>query len=130
MTYATRADLETRFGEDELIQRESVLPADAIVRILAGADAEINSYVSGRYPVPLNPVPDNVINLASAIARYHYLGDAASDRARQDYEDARAYLRDIQAGKARLDVPVANAASSAETVVVVGRGKLFGGGLR
>lgn len=131
MTYATRADLEDRYGADEVALRESVLPAGAVGRILTGADAEIDSYVSSRYTVPLSPVPANIVNLAAAIGRYHLLGEAATDRARQDYEDARSYLRDVQAGRALLEsaAPLAGSAPS-ETVVVSSREKVFKGGLR
>lgn len=102
MAYAIRTDLEAAYGAAEIAQRESMLPAGAVDRALADADAFIDGYASGRYAVPLSPVPANVLRLACAIARYNLLGDAATDRARADYEDAVAWLKDLAAGRVTL----------------------------
>ena len=131
MSYATRTDLEERYGASELTQRESVLAAGAVASALADADAMIDSYCAGRYAVPLSPVPPNLPGLACAIARYIILGDSATDMARKNYEDARAYLRDVQAGRALLEsaAPLAGSAPAA-TVEMVTRDKVFNGCLR
>lgn len=102
MTYATRTDLEERYGVDELAQRESMLPAGAVDRALADADAMIDGYLAGRYAVPLSPVPDNLPRVACQLARYGLLGNAADERARQDYADAAAWLKDVAAGRVIL----------------------------
>lgn len=131
MSYATRADLEFRYGAEEVSIRESVLPAGALDRILQSVDAEIDAYLAGRYAIPLSPVPENIVNFAAAIARYRLLGESTSEHARTEYEDARAFLRDVQAGRARLDAAATVAgASPSEAVIVTGRGRVFGGGLR
>lgn len=131
MTYAARADMEDRYGITEISQRESMLPAGALDRALADADAEIESYVGGRYTVPLSPVPASVVRLACSIARYHLLGDAVTERSRNDYQDARAFLRDVQAGRAQLEsaAPLASAAP-ANTVSIETRERIFSGGLQ
>lgn len=131
MPYATRADLQDRYGLDEIGQRESMLPPGALDLALADADAEIDGYLAGRYAVPVTPAPAALVKMAAAIARYNLLGDSATERARNDYQDARALLRDIQAGRAQLDTAIAPAsAESGGTVTVVnGRDKAFGGGL-
>lgn len=102
-SYATLTDLKQRYGVDEAAQREATIGPGAVNRALADADAEIDSYLAGAYQVPLTPVPTTIRRLACAIARYHLLGDAATETARRDYEDARAFLRDVQAGRAQLD---------------------------
>lgn len=132
MTYATRIDLEDRYGADEIAQRESMLPVGAVDRALADADAEIDSYLTGRYALPLSPVPANIGRVASAIARYQLLGDAVTEVARKHYEDARAWLKDVAAGRAQIDgaTPTAAAAPSATVEYVVGRDKAFTGGLQ
>lgn len=132
MTYATRTDLEERYGADELTQRESVLPAGAVVRALSDADAEVNSYVAGAYALPLNPVPTNIVRIAAAVARYRLLGDAATEQARQDYEDAIRFLRDIQSGRATLmdAAPIAGNTPAATIAVTNGRSKAFTGGIQ
>ena len=102
MPYATRADLEDRYGSDELTQRETMLPAGAVDKALLDADALINSYCAGRYTVPLSPVPSNVPLIACQLARYGLLGNAADERSRTDYQDAINWLKDVAAGRAVL----------------------------
>lgn len=102
MTYAVRADLEDRYGAEELTQRETMLPAGAVAQALADADAVIDGYTAGRYTVPLSPVPSNLPRVACQLARYGLLGNAADERARKDYEDAMAWLKDVAAGRVIL----------------------------
>lgn len=102
MTYATRTTLEQHYGVDEVAQRESALPAGSITNALTDADAMINGYLAGRYSMPLSAVPDNLPQVAAAIARYALLGDAATERSRNDQKDAIAWLRDVQAGRVLL----------------------------
>jgi phage gp36-like protein len=132
MPYAIRTDLEERYGADELTQRESVLPAGAVARALADADVEIDSYLATRYSAPLSPVPDNVTRIAAAIARYRILGDAVTELARKEYEDARGWLKEVAAGRAQINgaTPLAAAAPSATVDYVVGRDKAFTGGIQ
>lgn len=131
MPYASRADLEDRYGADEVAQRESMLPDGAVDRILLAVDAQVDAYLAARYAVPLLPVPEIIRSQALAIARYLLLGEAASDRVRQDFDDARAFLRDVQAGRSVLpSVALTPGAAPADSVVLMGRAKVFGGGLR
>lgn len=132
MTYATRTDLEERYGATELTQRETVLPAGAVARALSDADVEIDSYLATRYGVPMSPIPSNVTRVAAAIARYRILGDAVTDLARKEYEDARAWLKDVAAGRVQITgaTPLAEAAPSATVDYVVGRDKAFTGGIQ
>jgi len=132
MTYATRTDLEERYGADELTQRESMLLAGAVARALADADAEIDSYVAGAYAVPLNPVPANIVRVACSIARYRLLGSSSDEQARKDYEDAIRLLRDVQGGRAVLmaAAPLAGNTPAATIAVTNGREKAFGGGIQ
>jgi len=124
--YATRIDLEERYGEEELAQREAVLRPGAVERALADADAEIDSYVGGRYALPLSPVPVTIVRVACAVARYYLLGDSVTEQARKGYEDARAFLRDVQAGRASLEGASELAgATGGTTVEIAGSDRLF-----
>lgn len=102
MPYATRTDLETRYGQEELAQRETMLPAGAVDQALADADALIDGYLAGRYAVPLNPAPDNLVRIACQLARYGLLGDANTEQSRREYEDAVGWLKDVAAGRVVL----------------------------
>lgn len=127
MTYATRADLATRYGERELIQvtDKAKPPSGAadeatIARALADADAEIDSRIGVRYTVPLAaPAPGVIVDAACRIARYKLHEDKATEKIRRDYEDAVAYLRDVATGRA--NVPGATEPSGGDGVTVGGR---------
>lgn len=107
MSYATRTALVDRYGAAEVEQRESMLPAGAVDRALADADALIDGYASGRYAVPLSPLPDNLPRLACAVARYYLLGDANTEQSRQDFADAMSWLKDVAAGRVTLTTATA-----------------------
>ena len=97
MPYATQADLETRFGSEELAQRTdringSVIDATVVARALADADAEIDAYLAVRYQLPLASVPAALGRVACDIARYR-LCDVPPEEVRTRYEDA---VRDLK----------------------------------
>ncbi len=128
MTYATRQDLVDRYADD-VAQRETVLPALGVDNALADADAEIDSYLGVRYAVPVSPVSASILRIACVIARYRLLGDSATDVARRDYEDARAYLRDIAAGRSQLEGAAALTTSpTSQTVEMTASPRLFARG--
>lgn len=125
MTYATRQDLESRYPDD-VAQREASLSPTALDDALADADAEIDSYLGVRYAVPVSPVSASILRIACVIARYRLLGDSATDVARRDYEDARAYLRDIAAGRSQLEGAAALTTSpTSQTVEMTASPRLF-----
>lgn len=126
MTYALRINLEQRYGTDEIEQRESVLLPGAVAQALSDADAFINGYMSSRYSLPLTAIPENLPQVACAIARYQLLGDAATDRARRDYEDAVAWLKDVSSGRVKLQSDVVQVNNTSQEVVMfVSGGAVF-----
>lgn len=131
MPYASRNDLIAYAGADEIEQREMALGGDAVTKALADADAEIDSYLCGRYQTPV-PVSANITRVAKQIARYYLLGSSDDDRSRRDYDDAIRWLKDIQAGRAALinaPVKVPGSVRADTAQVFTGRSKVFGGGL-
>lgn len=95
--YATQADLETRFGSEEIAQRSdringSVIDVTVVARALADADAEIDAYLAVRYQLPLASVPAVLGRVACDIALYR-LCDIPPDEVRKRYEDA---VRDLK----------------------------------
>jgi phage gp36-like protein len=113
--YATQADLEARFGADELTQltdRSGAHVPDAaiVARALADADAEIDGYLASRYALPLSTVPAVLARIACDIARYRLWEDRASEEVRRRYEDARRLLEAIARGTVSLGLPASSAA--------------------
>ena len=108
--YATQQDMVDRYGEAELrdfSDRTGLGQIDATVvaQALASAEAQIDGYVGTRYDLPLPEVPPLLVDLACKIARFRLQKDGAIGRAREDYEDARATLKDLSTGK--VDLPTA-----------------------
>lgn len=120
MTYATLAEMITRFGEPELVQRTDPAEGVAINTVLLGnaladADAEIDSYLGGRYTLPLAGTPVVLVRLAADIARYRLYDDGVAGTVRQRYEDAVSLLKRMASGDVLLVGQAAAAVAGVET---------------
>lgn len=109
MPYATQADLEARYGVDELVKLTDraeppagVADGETVARALADASNLIDGYLAGRYTLPLSAVPALVATWCAQIARYLLHVHGAPERVEADYRDAIAQLRDVAAGKLTL----------------------------
>lgn len=124
MSYATQAQLVERYGQSMLLDLtdRAEPPAGAIDpavvdRALADTDALIDGYLKGRYALPLASTPPLLRDLALSIAVYKLHRNVASEKIRQDYEDAMRSLREIASGAVRLDVAGTEPAGSGATGV-------------
>lgn len=132
MAYATKADLEIRFGCDEIASltdrnRDEEADDDVVAEALADATEEIDGYLANIYTLPLATVPGLIVRLACDVARYRLWKDAASEYVRWGYEDAISTLGRIASGKMRL--PIAVSAAPPSVVVVKARTAAFTGEL-
>lgn len=94
MRYATRADLEARFGAEEIANLLDDGP-DRTVQALADAASEIDGALVERYALPL-----------PAEAAYPSLRDIACDLARErlyDDEEIEAVMRGAKRARSRLE---------------------------
>lgn len=135
MSYATPADMLERFGQKEVIalsDREltGILDEAVLTRALELAGAEIDGYLGGRYPLPLNPVPRILTGYACDIARYQLCGTNGvmmTDEIRDRYKGAFRFLELAAAGKVSLGgMPAGNTAPTFDGVVFNPGSKLFG----
>lgn len=113
MSYATQAQMVTRFGEQELLQLTDLnnlghIDAAVVSVALVDADAEINSYLAGRYNLPLTQESAELVRLACDIARYRLFDVRASEAVKVRYDDAIKKLRDIGKGVASLGIDAVN----------------------
>lgn len=119
MAYATVAELVSLFG-----QRETALlsthgdsdevDAAALETAIRYACSEVDSYLSGRYAVPLaEPVPPVVMMAVGDIVRYRLTGGdlTEKDPILARYKATVAWLRDVASGVVSL--PCAGAAPEA-----------------
>jgi phage gp36-like protein len=107
MSYASQADLVTRFGSQELIELTDRTDGNAIdsaivTTALVDADAIIDGYLVGRYAVPVTPTPALLLRVAADIARFLLYKDRPTESVRQAYEDALKILADLSKGTAAL----------------------------
>ncbi|MDO8654194.1 MAG: DUF1320 family protein [Undibacterium sp.] len=114
--FATKADMLNRFGSREVIQltdRSNVGAVDDSVlqQSLDAADAEIASFLSGRYVLPFVSVPKPLIGYACDIARYRLTGTevTCTDDIQSRYDYAVRYLRMVAKGDITLGIDVTGA---------------------
>lgn len=128
MSYATSQHMIDRFGIDELTQLTDLNNLGSIDQAvmnvaLADADAEINSYLAGRYSLPLTQVSAELVRLACDIARYRLFDIRASEAVKLRYDDAIKKLRDVAKGVASLGIDQAS-----QPVAVAGGAQVQSGG--
>jgi phage gp36-like protein len=136
MPYATQSDMLVRYGETELRQlsdigtpRLGTVDSSVIARALADASAWIDSYLVGRYPLPITDAGAlATLNLhCAAEARYLLMTASPDDQAVKGHEERERYLRSIAKGEINLIAPAAApAAEGVGDVLWTGGSKLFG----
>lgn len=121
MAYCTPADLSDRFGAAEVAQLAPATPGPIdtprVQRACDDASDLVDGYLRARHTLPLTAVPNLLVKLTAAIARFelHLGGDRQpTDQVRQDRDAAIAFLKDVGAGKADLGLD-AGGAEPAET---------------
>lgn len=123
--YVDKAYMIGRFGEEALVElTDRALPFtgeivdSALTPHIVSASGLIDTYITGRYRLPLSPVPEIVKDCCARIAYYYLCGERYTDAVRKSYEDAVAMLRDISNGRAHLDAAgIEPASQSAEARV-------------
>lgn len=106
MPYATLSDLKKRYGEQELLDLSALpdgeLDVDKINEALDDAAQTIDSYLAGRYTLPLTDEPAVLSRHCCYLARYFLEKNRATDQARQDYEDSIRFLEKVASGAISL----------------------------
>lgn len=133
MPYATAQDMTDQFGSRELIaltdrDNNGAVDSVALARALADADAAIDSYLAGRYTLPLGGTFPMLKRAACDLARYFLSGADVTEveAVRNRYKDAIRYLESIRDGKTRLAADAAGAAAPEPArISVVGGGRIF-----
>jgi phage gp36-like protein len=133
MSYATAAQMEEQFGLRELIaltDRDNIGVVDSAVlaRAQGDADAEIDSYLAGRYTLPLTGTFPVLVRHACNMARYHLSGAEVTEveAVRNRYKDAIRWLESVRDGKTRLAAnAIGDPAPESARISVVGSGRTF-----
>ena len=103
MSYATRQDLESRFGTDEVAELLATARSD-LGGVLADTAAEVDSVLAERYALPLPAATTYpvLVGIACDIARARLYDDEAPERVLGRLSSARKRLRELGAGTRRL----------------------------
>lgn len=102
MLYATQDSLVKRYSEN-LIAALAGQEADKKVQeALEDASQTIDSYLAGRYSLPLNTVPAVLERHCCYLARYFLEKNRATEQARRDYEDSIKFLEKVATGTISL----------------------------
>jgi len=131
MDYATRNDMEARFGEGELIAltdrtRQGVIDDVVLNQALADANALVDVYIMGRYPIPLETIPPALVGTTCDLARYNLYDDACPDSVKDRHKDAIRFLEQIAAGKIALAAPDGSEQpTGGDTVVMESAGSVW-----
>ena len=103
--YATRNDLEARFGEGELQQLEIMQTVgNSIEEALQDASEEIDSYIAVKYVLPLPSIPSTLKRIACNIARYRLYFQQPTEEIENRYKAEIDFLKRIADGKATLNI--------------------------
>lgn len=104
--YCDESAFAQRFGEKELAE---LLPEDegddgrVYAAAASDADSLIDSYLAGRYAVPLAVVPALIVGLAADLTRHELYDDAPPKEVEARYQRAIELLEQIRDGE--LDLP-------------------------
>ncbi len=111
MAYCTQAQLEERYSTNFLIELSdrddtpaTIVDASLITRAITDADAVIDGYLKPVYALPLASTPNQITDLSLSIAIYKAHGNVVSDKIKEDYKTALMQLKDIGAGRIKLDI--------------------------
>ncbi len=103
--YATRKDLEARFGEDELQELDLMQTAgNSIEEALQDASEEIDSYIAIRYVLPLPSTPSTLKRIACNIARFRLYFQSPTEEVENRYKAEIDFLKRVADGKATLNI--------------------------
>lgn len=131
MAYCSIDDILRVIPEGELAELTTEVgtspDTDVVNEAVAKADALIDAYCGRQYAVPFDPVPELVESLSVDIAVYRlYLRRrVVPDPARQRYEDALSFLKDVSTGKAVISADAATAASGSDVVQMEANDRVF-----
>ncbi len=103
--YATRADMEVRFGVNEISNLKAIQTVEnAIEQALQDAAEEIDSYVAVKYQLPLPEVPSTLKRIACNIARYRLYFQRPTEEVENRYKAEIDFLKRIADGRATLNI--------------------------
>ena len=84
---------------------------EKVDRALADARNTIDSYIAGRYTLPLSTVPQVLTRIACELARYYLYDDQITDTVKQRYDANIKFLVGVASGDVKLGVDAESGSS-------------------
>ncbi|MFZ6872864.1 gp436 family protein [Undibacterium sp. Di27W] len=133
--YCSVQDLIDAFGEKELISLSnrdvpgSTVNVDVVNKAISQAQAEIDVYLEGRYPLPLASTPIILQQISQDLTRFFLHTRIDDDHpVSKRYNQRIRLLSEISKGKCSLGLDVENkVAMTADTVQIAPGRSVFGG---
>lgn len=86
-------------------ERDAIARAmEKVGRALTDARNTIDSYIAGRYTLPLSPVPQVLTRIACELARYYLYDDQLTEPVKQRYDANIKFLVGVASGDVKLGV--------------------------
>jgi len=111
MAYSTLTDIKKQIDEDTLIrltddEDAGSVDTDITDEAIAYADADIDARLTGKYTLPLSPVPVKIRQCSVDIAIYNLYSRRETPPENRDlrYKNALAFLEDVRTGAIDLGV--------------------------
>lgn len=121
---ASGADLGS-YGAEEQVAAQAALAR--IERALEDARQTIDSYLGGRYQLPLTQAPEVLERIAGQLARYFLYDDAATEQVAALYKDSVKFLESVASGRVQLGPTTAGStAQPSAGAEMVSGGTVFG----
>lgn len=133
MPYCNLIDIKRMVDEAELIsltddEDSGDVVSSVVDAAISDADAMIDTYLAGKYTVPISPTPSIIRKLSVDIALYNLFSrrGRVSEATEQRYKDAVSMLRDVSKGNAAItgatDAPEER---SDDVVIITNSTRLF-----
>ena len=108
MPYITQADLETRFGANEVLQLadrdgDQVHDSGVIDTAIGDADSTVDNYLAERVTVPVAAPSNDLKKIVADITRKYLYTNTVPDAVKDAYNSAVRRLKDFAAGKGGID---------------------------
>ncbi len=126
MIYVTSEQLTEFVAEAVLVQLTDetgagVVDADKVAIALRYADATISGYVAAQYQLPLPATPELLTSIGLDLAHWRLYRQAPLDHVQKAHDAAIARLRDISAGRLKLDLPANTPATPTSPLIRAGQ---------
>lgn len=98
-----------------------------VERALEDARQTIDSYLGGRYQLPLTQAPEVLERIAGQLTRYFLYDDAATEQIANLYKDSIKFLESVATGRVQLGPTTSGAtAQPSAGAEMVSGGRVFG----